>query len=473
MEVGKSPDPPIFRLPAEILQHIFRKFLLSANSTRNIRLTCRYWRDLVAADRALPRRIALRLINDCRYLHYPSYRQWDHCVHTAAQLTKALECIQDSQFHLHITISKAIAIDGWDLVPWNRFSVQCSGLFISSVPSNLQEAVSGILRRLPILHNLRHLFLWKNSFVFPSSRPSVLQPIPINSPSLRSLKITWSPEADSNFDPGPFQHIFNELATFELFYHGNIVSTGFLVALLSSLWVLEDFAWSGGILSAEDISFIRESVDWRCKPRALKITANLLSVFPSSVLSELVVLEEDFKYLNDSPNGGNAAEAKCPRLHLPRLEDLTVAGSWSGLARIEAPNLQRLHIDGSSGKLEYLAQMRLNPRFVKLTDECSDQLIEAFISRGPFSNLTELHVCVQYHWGYKDGRFAQLLAIEKGKETSSVFPRLRNMWVVLCEQQAQLYLRVEPEKREEMVRTISTDLSDLPYPVSVRWMEDI
>ncbi|KAG8852870.1 hypothetical protein FRC20_001383 [Serendipita sp. 405] len=476
METRKGFQPPILRLPVEILQNIFRGVVDERewSSIRPVRLTCRHWRDLVAADHALPRHIVLRTGNDCNVYHYPSIYQFDHCVHTATQLARALECIQDAQFRFQVIFEYLLPEGNWELVPWHRFGTQCTSLSIFAIAYDHHQAASDILRHIPLLYNLRRLVLSGNSIVFPSSLPSALQPIPVHNTNGQYLDLFWSPgslNSPLGFELNPFQHIFNRVTVFTLCTYWT-VSPSFLVTLLSSLWVLEDLTWHSSNQSLFDFDLIQKSVDWRFKLKELQVDSKLLPVFLPSVLNELVSLTMRFRPFVDESGGKVFVGEEYDPIYLPRLEELTEEGSWLGLIRTEAPKLQRLRLRGYDGKPEYLVQTKLDPTVLEIDDDESGKAIQALFSRAPFPKLTELRMCVAYDWALEDDRLVRLLSSDDGRRLSSLFPRLRTLVVDVSKWRRPRTIFDDVAKTEmatatrELSRALSA--SGLPYTVAVR-----
>ncbi|KAG8798714.1 hypothetical protein FRC17_007342, partial [Serendipita sp. 399] len=191
-QAPRAHDPAIARLPVEILQDIFRRVAENSTSTRNIRLTSRFWRDVVAADNSLLRKLALRDSIYCANTPQIHKEDWEFCVHTPKGLFKALGSVDAAYFHFHVDLNEPIPQEGWEQVPWHRFETQCSALFITSIRRGIHPAVATVLENLPPLRSLQQLSSFDNSMVFPSLPLPFIPPISINSPILRSL--TWLPQ---------------------------------------------------------------------------------------------------------------------------------------------------------------------------------------------------------------------------------------------------------------------------------------
>ncbi|KAG8801015.1 hypothetical protein FRC18_007893 [Serendipita sp. 400] len=129
-----APEPPINRLPIEVLQDVFHKVAQRSETIRHIRLTCRYWRDLVTSDLTLPRRIVIHhMIGEMDTRSHHS-AMGDYCTHTLGGLAKALGYIQDAMFHLDLRLDKVLSSkdEEYDKVPWSRFQTQCTSLAVYS-----------------------------------------------------------------------------------------------------------------------------------------------------------------------------------------------------------------------------------------------------------------------------------------------------------------------------------------------------
>ncbi|KAG8777595.1 hypothetical protein FRC15_011241, partial [Serendipita sp. 397] len=121
-------EPLICRLPTELLQDIFHIVAQQSKTIRHIRLTCRYWRDLIASNHTLPRRIAIQHEIYPMESEYPYTRMWDYYAHTMKGLARALGYTQGSNFELYVTLNKPLFLEEEEeeegeteegaLVPW-------------------------------------------------------------------------------------------------------------------------------------------------------------------------------------------------------------------------------------------------------------------------------------------------------------------------------------------------------------------
>ncbi|KAG8769824.1 hypothetical protein FRC16_006552 [Serendipita sp. 398] len=466
MEAEKTLDPPIFRLPVEILQYVFRQVVEMPQPIRDIRLTCRYWRDLVALDHTLPRTISVENGRYCVSPHHASTYRWDHCVHSAIQLITALQCIQSARVCLYLQSNIPTSKENWDHVPWDQLSGQCSKLFISKlIRPDAYPAFANILGRFPPLLALQYLSSHDNDIIFPSSLPIRKQPISINMPNLRSL--SWSLQRDPAFDIENFRPIFMELTSFTLTLSELVISVDFLVGLFSSFQRLKDLSWDARFHNSNLVASMRRKVDWNFKLRKLSTNIELLAIFPPPVLHELTVLRgfRNGSFLGSTEVALNGSEGNL--LHLPQLTELTLEDSWSKLLWIKAPSLQRLHLLSYYGVSHYVKRMEFTPLFIDIYDGGDGEVIEAFFGRAPLPNLVELHLNVWTCWAYTNDRLVELLSIDIGKKSSSLFPRLRSLVVRLLKYAPKGSQLLHIVRRDNVKREISAALSSLPYFVSV------
>ncbi|KAG8865015.1 hypothetical protein FRC20_009982 [Serendipita sp. 405] len=434
---------------------ILRRVANESMSTRNVRLTCRYWRDLVASDRILPRKIVMQY--ECDSSRHSSRLGRDHCVHSARQLARALELVRDAHFHFHIQIQKPMPEEDWDIVPWNRFTAQCSGLFLARVVRESYPTLATILTKLPPLHSLRHLSSQGDCLILPAPLTTEHQPVPIHILSLQSL--SWIPKGYIIFNIEPIKYLLTGITRLELIHPGFDISINFLVGLFSSCTNLEDLTWFPPRPHPEDLKDIRRRVKWQSKLRELRITHGLLSAFPPLALRSLTSLSETSHSREDKASRNESTVTEDDQLHLPRLVDLTMAGTWSDLLHIKAPNLHQLHLSGNFGSPKYVSQMDLTPYIVDIEDWESGEVIKAFLGRAPIPNLVEIQMHVGI-WACGDGLLAQLLTADIGKQSSLLFPCLKCLLVKLrkwCPQG----LDVTTEEK----RVITEGLSGLPYSV--------
>ncbi|KAG8830014.1 hypothetical protein FRC17_005583 [Serendipita sp. 399] len=458
----QSRDSAIFRLPPEILQDIFRILAENSVSTRIVRLTCRYWRDLVAADRSLPRKIVLRDGVSCKRFQYPSESQSGYCVHNAVGLSMALALINDAHFHFHVQIFQPrILVDHWECVPWYLFRKQCSGLFIFSTPLGGDLEIANVLRNIPPLENLKYFYSWKNNMTFPSLLTQVLQPTPVSSRILPTLRLTWAPDRVPTFDPESFKYIFQNLTRFKLSYSDPVLSIRFLVKLFSSFIKLKELTWDASGYS--DMDTIRTQVDWKFKLQTLRVKSKYISAFPPSVLSELIVLSEDLDNAFDIPGAESGPGTEYNPIQLSRLEQFALSGSWPGLVQVDAPNLRHLSLKGSFGKPEYLAQTRLNPRSIEIWDD-GCRVLGTFFAQQSFTSLVELSIKADARWADTGDQLVHLLSLYAGK-LPSLFPQLKIIGV---------HLHGAPTNVEEerliakTKRRLFFILSNCPFQVTIR-----
>ncbi|KAG8769837.1 hypothetical protein FRC16_006551, partial [Serendipita sp. 398] len=339
----------------EIMLDIFRRIADESMLTRDVGLTCRNWHDLLASDRLIPREIVWR--SDC-HLRYHLYFERYHCVHSARELAKALECIGDAHFHFRINMGGPMPPEAWDLVPWHRFAVQCIGLHLSGVSRKLYPSLATILTRLPPLQSLRHLTSSGDSLVHPCSFPTNTRPALLPILGLRSL--TWMPKGDLATTMEPVRYLFTNITTLKLLHPGANISTTLLVEMFSSCTKLERLAWIAPRCHPKTLEAIRNGVNWQFQLQELRITYGLLPAFPPLVLSRLTSLSERlYPGTGQVPIDGSTG-TEDDRLHLPRLRELTV--------------------------------MSLTPQVVKIEDRRNGGAIEAFLARAPIVNLIELQM---------------------------------------------------------------------------------
>ncbi|KAG8829748.1 hypothetical protein FRC17_006114 [Serendipita sp. 399] len=462
-EEDTPPEALISRLPVETLQDIFRT-VAEESYIRNVRHTCRYWASLVASDHVLLRKILLVSVHRRHAGSYQLDQRVDYYVHTAEHLSKALEYIQNGHFQLKVVLDMELGPPqgSWDLVPWHRLTTQCCRLILDSLNSPTHITVADFLKHLPPLQNLTYLFARSSSSVVPFSIPIAASLSKINTPRLQSLK--WCPLEDPAFNLDPFRPVFQGLKEFEFFYQLALVSTKFLVELLSSFRNLKHLRWSGLLQGIDDDLYLRKSVDWRFKLSTMDIAEKLFDIFPHSVVSDLVVYSDHVRGYRIPPRKPDGT-----RYFLPRLRELSSGASWVILAKIDAPNLSRLHLLGLFGETEYLEQMRLNPRFVRIEDigDEVNKIVEAFFAQGPFTNLVELDISVDVCWAHKDGRLAQLLSVDDGDQRGSLVPQLKKarIFLYIGERLAPDVIKSLP--LGQLTQEISSAFSGRPYLVDI------
>ncbi|KAG8772270.1 hypothetical protein FRC15_002865 [Serendipita sp. 397] len=452
----ETPEPPIFRLPTEIVLDIFHLVANKGMSIRNVRLTCRYWRDLIASDRLLPRKIVLR--PDCDFEPHLYFKR-DHCVHSARQLANALECIGDACFYFHINVWKSMSHENWDIIPWHRFAVQCVELYLNGVSRDFYPTLATILTRLPPLRSLRHLSSNGDCLILPCSLPTDTRPILL--PLLRLRSLMWRPKGNLAFTMEPIRYLFINITRLGLLYLDFNISTAFLIELFSSCTKLTSLRWIAPRRHSKKLEAIKNGVNWQFELRELEITYGLLPAFPPDVLSGLASLTERLHPSKGQMPISEVTGTKEDRLYFPRLRELTVASTQSDLLHIKAPNLHRLCLSGDFGAPEYVSQMELTPRIMEIEDWENGAAIEAFLARTPIPNLVELQMHVgTWAYGGSDGRLARLLSADIGKQSSILFPDLKFLLVKLHKWHS---MAVTMEEKQG----ISDALGGLPYPVIV------
>ncbi|KAG8823393.1 hypothetical protein FRC17_009347 [Serendipita sp. 399] len=160
-----------------------------------------------------------------------------------------------------------------------------------------------------------------------------------------------------------------------------------------------------------ELSLIRESTEWKFKLQRLVVNIGHTPAFSPSTLSQLKVLKD-----HDRPNSvpdkptPYGFEPEC--LYLPQAREIELRKPWPSATQVEAPNLERLHLFTGDKEFEYLARMTINPRLAKLFAGKEGKVLETFLSRGPFTRLTELFLYVDIRWASSDGRLAQILSVD-------------------------------------------------------------
>ncbi|KAG8814600.1 hypothetical protein FRC17_001060 [Serendipita sp. 399] len=454
----------VFRLPVEILEEIFRRVAWQSSSIRNVRLTCRDFRDLVDADRTLPRHISLQMGGHCRHFHYPAKDQRDHCVHNAKQLVAALECIKGAPFHFRIIMHWmfAISLDHpldnkilWDSVPWHIFSAQCTGVAIGPI-SGYNRMTREILQYIPPLPNLKYFDSRGNSLVSPSL---IAQLIPVDTPSPQSLELSWAPEFSSQFDEAPSDSIFQNIKTFN-FSHVEVLPNHFLIALFSSFRALKYLTWNEYMGYRWDPDTIRRGIDWNFRLQRLRTKSSLLLAIPPTVLTDLLVLTVDLDTSEDTP----LPEVENYRLHLPHLTELTLNGLWVSLVQVEAPNLRHLNLVGHRGDSGYLARTKLTPSFLNISDEGSGQTMEALLEREPWPRVTELLLHVEAHWACRDGRLAKLFSVDT---VTAKFPQMKTLLIEIRRRWTRNTGELRMMTQEQVEEDIFSSFGARPYSISV------
>ncbi|KAG8827331.1 hypothetical protein FRC17_007871, partial [Serendipita sp. 399] len=429
---------------------IFRRVAERSTSTRNIRRTCRYWRDAAEADPALPRKIALRqnaYYAKCQHLYD---QEWSYCVHDQNELFSALGRIRNAHFHFHLEINRPPELENWENLPWDLFERQCSGFFIETIRSDLRRFVTDILKKVPPLRNIQQFSSSQTDMML-----SLIQPIPSVKFTLRTL--TWMPERTPTFDLEQFGYIFQNLTSFTLCYYLHIPSD-FVIKLFSSFQRLEEFTWSVNSHLGTDGAFIRSRVDWKVKLRSLSVPLNLLSAFPSSLLSELAILTCNPE-LGIHPTDLSAA----PWYHLPRLAHLSARDNWRCLVKVDAPELRHLSLMGSLGDHAYLKRTKLNPTSMEIYDDGGGSVLSVFLAQKSFTNLVELSIKVEVRWADKANRLIHLI-VAHADNLSSSFPQLKTI---------DFYLRHKPGDPEETrvvektKRALLSIFGNHPYLVSI------
>ncbi|KAG8807902.1 hypothetical protein FRC17_004208, partial [Serendipita sp. 399] len=279
--------PPILLLPIEVLQYIFRIVANQSFFIRNVRLTCRDWRDLVAADNSLPRSIIV-LGDVDRFLarNLPTSPPCDYRVYTAAELVRVLDYIQDANFSLYVTIEGGVDCWGeWDSVPWRRFQEQCVELYVN--PGDFFFLVK-FLKMLPVLRNLR----FAQIHGMQAALPSVLKHLPPNNYRLRSLELRIHLVFHSSSYVSTiteFRHVFCELRTLKWYVPG-VIPKEPIISLFKSLEKIEELYIPCEPVYDDVIDSIRRSVDWKIRPKKLHVSTTIFQAFPPSILCDLTIL---------------------------------------------------------------------------------------------------------------------------------------------------------------------------------------
>ncbi|KAG8810696.1 hypothetical protein FRC17_002825 [Serendipita sp. 399] len=446
---SQTCEPAIGRLPVEILQEIFRIIARESTTIRDVRLTCQHWCHLVASDLTLLRHIAVRTFPYCRDLHYPSKLQWDHCVHSAEQLAKALECIGDARFHFNVSAVCRAANETWSNAPWYRFTTQCSWLVIT----HWSPQQADLLNCLPSLRALSYLHLDSNDPALSTSH-SLLLRIPPNQLQVLSWYFIHSP----TFDMCEFQQIFAYLTILKLNHRQLRIHASVLEKVFSSLHRLEDFTWIGPAMYPSELSLIRESTEWKFKLQKLVVNIGHTPAFSPSTLSQLEVLR-DYGTQDIVPDKPTPHGIDPEYLYLPQAREIELRKPWPSATQVEAPNLERLYLFTGDKEFEYLARMTVNPQFVELFAGKEGKVLETFLSRGPFTRLTELSLYADIRWASSDGRLAQLLSVDVVHEKMPQLKTLSIDWVK--------HLRTSESKNSllKYARETSDAFNNRPYVV--------
>ncbi|KAG8814599.1 hypothetical protein FRC17_001059 [Serendipita sp. 399] len=446
----QRPPPPIFRLPAEVLQDIFHRVAEKSSFIRNVRLTCRDWHDLVAADRALPRHIALRCGYDCKDDHQPDAKYLDYCVHGPKGLNRVLGYIEDAHFALHLQTHEQMSDKNWSTVPWDKFQLQCVQISIYPISTSYHPTIIDFLHTLPALHNLNYVHFWGNTSIFSS----LMCHSSSHSNKLRTLELNWRPDSESISILTSCRHIFSNVKDLKWSLTEGYTSIGFLIALFGTFEALEALELDSDLTRPEDVEVIRRSVDWKFKPRTLTINATLFPAFPSLVLERLVILSLWLPTERGSVTGTNHQ-----RISLPQLASLTLNNSWDGLFEIAAPKLKDLHLLGIHVQRDYFTQTQLlEPSFVEL--EGNKDTCEMFLSRVLFPNITELHLHIQKYWTRQVSALRPVLSFDDQKHHALKFPQLEHLLVIFHSSLTK--------HLEELRQGISSAIGERPRPITVR-----
>ncbi|KAG8829936.1 hypothetical protein FRC17_005761 [Serendipita sp. 399] len=438
--------PPALLLPIEVLQYIFRIVTGQSLSIRNIRLTCRDWRDLVASDISLPRNIILLLDFRCVDNHQPNSTKWDYCVHNAAGLARALDYIQDSHFAFHVTLRDTNTKEDWSLVPWFRFSKQCVQFRVDPGYLSSHKYFVTILENIPVLHRLKSVKLQGNPLVLTS----VLRRIPPNSNVLRSLDLLLFPGDGTSYDPksliNEFGHVFYGSRKLVCFQALGLTTNDPLIAFFKLLNDVEELRIRNELARPEDADLVHQSVDWKIKPRVLQVGTTLFKVFPPFTLGSLTELHLF----------SETTETEYEMTHLPTLVDLTLVNSWIALTYIEAPQLKSLHLLGGHVQPDPLTKSQhLRPALVEIAG--SEKGKEVFISTSPFPGIVELHVRIGIDLISTIGRLAESLSFDVGKGQPLWLPQLERLFVILYSTPSDDLGRLQQE--------ISKSIQSRPRPV--------
>ncbi|KAG8817716.1 hypothetical protein FRC19_011181 [Serendipita sp. 401] len=424
------PEPAIHHLPVEVLQEIFHKVAQRSKTIRHIRLTCRYWRDLVASDRTLPRRIAMQ--SEMREIEraYPYSEARDYYAHDIDGLARALVYIQDANFELYMQLHKPLfprdkeSENGTEeVVPWDRFEMQCTSLTIPWAHSSLKQSLLQFIGYLPTLENLNSLSVMRTNVL-----PSIMQHIPPSPTRLRSLTLLpgAGPVGDMELYP-LIRPVLKGLRTFKVSGSNRGLSVTFLKALLSSFESLEELIFDRGPnLTKEEVDLIRQSVNRNLQPRMLKIYTTMLPMFPISLLRGLI----DLSLYH--PFNQQDVKSDDPKVYLPQLTTLSLERSNTGLSLFETPNLKEIYLRFTRWNDRTDRAQLLYPVLVHITDR--DPSMASFLLDPPLPNISELHIHGDF---LRECSIPEVLSRSLSGQ-ASLFPNLQ-----------RLIVRMRFSKREE------------------------
>ncbi|KAG8829937.1 hypothetical protein FRC17_005762 [Serendipita sp. 399] len=444
--------PPILLLPIEVLQYIFRIVARQSFSIRNVRRTCRDWRDMVTADNSLPRSIIV--LGDVDHFiarNLPTSPPCDYRVYTAADLARGLDHIQDAQFSLYVTIKGGVDFrEEWDLVPWHRFQEQCVELYVDPGDFFFFPSLVKFLKMLPVLRNLR----FAQIHGMQAALPSALKHLPANNHRLRSLELEihlalYSSSYVSTIQE--FRHVFCELRTLKWYVPG-VVPKEPIISLFKSLEKIEELHILCEPVRDDDIDSIRHSVDWKIRPKELHVSTTIFQAFPPSILCDLTIL-----YLS---SGYKSFGIDYGVIYLPQLVDLTLVSAWDCLDYFEAPGLKDLHLLGENVWAEYLTHsQRLYPVLVEIGG--SEKAKENFLIGTPFPSIVDLHLHIDTEQIGTLTRLAESLLFDPTKDKSLWLPQLEYLLVTLS--------GTPSSDLEKLQREVSESIRGRPRPVEVGW----
>ncbi|KAG8818554.1 hypothetical protein FRC17_010786, partial [Serendipita sp. 399] len=260
-----------------------------------------------------------------------------------------------------------------------------------------EDELVPLLNHLPSFRNLRSLSLHDGGMV----TSSILSRIDPNVHSLGTMEVWHARPDGSMFDEShSVATILGDLQSFhsKFRYDGESwgssefatsLSNTFSISLLSSFRNLKDLTWDGPSYTPEKVRAVLQGVVlWRFMLERLETCYSLLAGFPSEPvlyqLRELVIRtnKEDRKY-----------KQVRMQLVLPRLIDLALIGSWTGLAHIDAPNVERLSLHANADdplpllidEIDGLLGTSMRPKRLSIHEDGSGSILMPFL-RGPFAD---------------------------------------------------------------------------------------
>ncbi|KAG8818424.1 hypothetical protein FRC17_010838 [Serendipita sp. 399] len=451
----RNDIPPIAAIPSEILIKIFKEYTYMANSLIRLRLTCRLWRDIICSSLSLARCISLSGYPSCWEDCIPAGAHcYDYCCRSVHHLGQALELLGCAQFKLHAyTLFELSTEAAWNLIPWSKFTTQCVGIELYSHArlsrNPYDQTYVPFFQRLPLLRNLRFLYLYDNGLI----APSIFSKVDQTTQSLTALEILYTLPDGKPFEPQSVKDMLANLRSFDsALSHSVEFSIDFSISLLSSFRNLKDLTWDGPNYSSHNVHALLEAVDWGFTLDRLETCYSLLAGFPlDPTLKNLRELE----IRTNQEDADNKQAGR--RLELPLLTSLTLIGSWIGLVQIDAPNLVRLALHGKRdfpppvGEIDGLLETRLRPKRLDVQDDGNGFVLKSFLLRGPFSGVMKLEMHVDPRW-VEGGHLEEFLADFASAETD---PQCRNI------QQLKVYLdsEVVPHGLEDLSRRLAGIMS--------------